>query len=62
LNLPASGPCAEKKTDPAVVRSPKRDDFSEGHSREDAEKRPMSPQNKPFGRLAFVYDPANDVA
>jgi hypothetical protein len=40
----------------------KRDDFSKGHSREDVEKRPMSPQNKPFDRLAFVYDAANDVA
>jgi hypothetical protein len=45
-----------------VVRSSKRDDLSKGHSREDVEKRPMSPQNKRFDRLAFVYDAANDVA
>ena len=51
-----------EKADQAVVRSSKRDDLSKGHSREDAEKRPMSPQNKPFDRLAFVYDAANDVA
>jgi hypothetical protein len=62
VNLPASGPRAEKNPIRQLYAHQKRDDFSEGHSREDAEKRPMSPQNKPFDRLAFVYDAANDVA
>ena len=62
MNLPASGPRAKKNPIRRLYAHQKRDDFSEGHSREDAEKRPMSPQNKPFDRLAFVYDAANDVA
>ena len=62
MNLPASGPRAEKNPIRRLYAHQKRDDFSEGHSREDAEKRPRSPQNKPFDRLAFVYDAANDVA
>jgi hypothetical protein len=35
--------------------------LSKGLSREDAQKLPMSPQNKQFDRLAFIYDAANDL-
>jgi hypothetical protein len=57
-NLVIVGPIAGLANDDHPA---KRDDLSKGLSREDAQKLPMSPQNKQFDRLAFIYDAANDL-
>ena len=57
-NLVIVGPIAGVANDDHPA---KRDDLSKGLSREDAQKLPMSPQNKQFDRLAFIYDAANDL-